>query len=342
MHTWSRAPNLLTSPSHRVGLTVVAHIDWSIRPVKRQCCIAIKTDGSWLVEMPKPVHVIGHSATIAQTISERAGRGFALLGVDAALGLPSAWGERAGITHFRRFLVETLREPMWRDFWDPAEDPTQISLYRPFYPRRPGGTNQQHLVTALGLASAEDLRRQCDRRRAGAPTPCPSFWTMGDNQVGMESLSAWREMVIPALSAPNFDVRIWPFDGGFYECTRGDVGLAEVYPGEVTQWLGLQLRGGGGKRSQRARSQQAHLLWDALAQVEARPDAELAHAIDHGFGHAAAGEDAFDAFIGVLGGLLCCGAQRTVWQPEVEPLDTLEGWVLGREPPDAVGGPTSR
>lgn len=334
MPEWSRAPNLFYTPPLGVALTLVAHVDWSIRPDKRQCCVATRTGGQWVVEMPRPVHDLVQPAALAQHLSERAASGFAFLGMDAALGLPSAWGQRAGVTHLRPFLAQTLREPQWQDFWTAAERPEQITLRRPFYPRRPGGARQHHLVTGLGLTGAHELRRQCDRRREGSPTPCPMFWTMGANQVGKATLSAWREVVVPALCDPNFDLRIWPFDGGLYECTRGDLALAEVYPGEVARWLGLQMRGSGGKRSQQARSEQAHLLWKALDQVDAHPDAALARAIDDGFGSAATGEDAFDAFTGVLGGLLCCGAHRSVWQPGHPPLTSLEGWVLGRAPPD--------
>lgn len=335
MDTWSQAPNLLDTPSHLPALRVVAHADWSIQPSKRQCCVAVRDSGQWIIDMPRPVAAISQPAALAQTISQRAGGGFALLGIDAALGLPAAWGNRAGVTHFRPFLTQTLRKPAWHAFWEPAERPEQIALQRPFYPRRPGGTKQQHLVDALGLRDAHQLRRQCDRRRDGAPTPCPIFWTMGANQVGKATLSAWREMLIPALLDPNFDLRMWPFDGGLYECTRGDLAVAEVYPGEVARWLMLPLAASGGKRRQQARAEQAPLLWAALSRVHARPDAQLAEAIDRGFGDAPTGEDAFDAFVGVLGGLLCCGAQRTVWQPSDGPVAHLEGWVLGREPPHA-------
>ena len=133
MHRWSRAPSLLAVPSHGVALTLVAHADWSIRPDKRQCCVAIRTGGGWVVERPRPVHAICHPARLAQTLSERAGPGLAFLGMDAALGLPAAWGQRAGVRHFRPFLEETLQEPPWQDFWTAAERPEQISLQRPFH-----------------------------------------------------------------------------------------------------------------------------------------------------------------------------------------------------------------
>ena len=195
---------------------------------------------------------------------------------------------------------------------------------------RPGGTSRAQLVTGLGLSSPGDLRRRCDMPRPGATTPCPIFWTLGANQVGKAAITAWRDMLQPALSDPNLDVRLFPFEGSLYEATRGDLGLAEVYPAEVYAWLGLDLSGGG-KRAQGARAANASLILDAFSSLDAdlTPDA-LAQIID-GFGDCADGEDRFDSVVGLIGTMqVALGVQPDGVPWGDHDVVAVEGWVLGR------------
>ena len=318
---------------HRSALpAVVAHADWSLRPSKRQLCVATRRGDGWWIEAPRPVASLASPAQLPARLRAQADGGSVLLGLDAVLGLPRAWGVRAGVTDFRRFLEHTLGEPGWQEFWAPAARPEEISLRRPFYPRRPGGTRQQHLVDGLGVDAFSALRRRCDQPQPGSPTPCPLFWTLGANQVGKGTLTAWRELVRPALLDPDLDLRLWPFDGPLLAGAAGAVTLAEVYPGAVAAWLDLGLAARGGKRSQAARAAQIDPIRAALDRVHATASPALRARIEDGFGPGPTGEDAFDALLGVLGMLLCVGGHRPVDLPPDLPGRDLEGWVLGRAP----------
>lgn len=330
MHA-STAPSLIDPVTTGPSLDLVAHADWSLSPKKRWICVATRDGTGWRMAAPVPAADVAPPTTLLRSLAQRvAGR--AVVGLDAVLGLPAAWGRQAGVSRFLDFLTTQVHGPAWEQFWRPAASPAEIRVTRPFYPHRPGGARQHHLVDALGLQQVGELRRRCDLPMPGRTTPCPLFWTLGANQVGKATLSAWRELVTPALRAPDLAVRIWPFDGTLDDCSRGDLGLAEVYPGDVVDWLGLELAAHGGKRSADARARQASRLREVLASLSVAPDAELTTALAEGFGEAATGEDAFDAFVGALGVLLCVSAQRTVWQPEDPVIENLEGWILGREP----------
>ena len=327
------SPGTLARP-----LGLVAHADWSLRADKRWVCVAAQGPDGWRLDAPVLVGDVAEPEHLLSALVEQAGGRTALVGLDAGLGLPAAWGQRAGVEAFLPFLQETVHEAGWERFWEPAASREEISLQRPFYPRRPGGTRQHHLVEGLGLDGPQALRRLCDQPRAGSPTPCPLFWTLGANQVGKATLAAWRTVVVPGLADPTLDLRVWPFSGELEPCLDGDVALAEVYPGEVAAWLGMQLAAHGGKRSQLGRKAQAAILRSALDRLGVAPTPRLQAALEDGFGGASTGEDAFDAAVGAVGLLQCCAGHRTVWQPRQAPVATLEGWVLGRAPANGDGG----
>ena len=241
------------TPARPLGL--VAHADWSLRADKRWVCVAAQGPDGWRLDAPVLVGDVAEPEHLLSTLVEQARGRAVLVGLDAGLGLPAAWGQRAGVEAFLPFLQQTVHEAGWERFWEPAASREEISLQRPFYPRRPGGTRQHHLVEGLGLDGPQALRRLCDQPRAGSPTPCPLFWTLGANQVGKATLAAWRTVVVPGLVDPTLDLRVWPFSGELEQCLDGDVALAEVYPGEVAAWLGMQLAAHGGKRSRGRKAQ---------------------------------------------------------------------------------------
>ena len=112
------------------------------------------------------------------------------------------------------------------------------------------------------------------------------FWTLGGNQVGKAAISGWRELLAPARRA-GMDVAIWPFDGSLAALLRTHrFVVAETYPGEVYEHLGLRpaLRSRGGKRRQAARAACAGLLlaWAERGEVTLAP--ALADDIKAGFG----------------------------------------------------------
>jgi len=92
--------------------------------------------------------------------SQSKGRG-AVLGFDFPIGLPKAYAAKASVNRFLDVLPE-LGTGRWKDFCDVAELPHQVSVARPFYPRRPGGTLQTHLVDGIGVRTIDDLLRRCD------------------------------------------------------------------------------------------------------------------------------------------------------------------------------------
>ncbi|HEU5088505.1 MAG TPA: hypothetical protein VFT99_13710, partial [Roseiflexaceae bacterium] len=149
---------------------VVAHADWGSHPRKRWLAIATRADaGSYVAQVPVPA---GQPESVLQRLLALAQGGAVVAAFDMPFGLPARYAARAGIHDYLAILPQ-LGAGLWRDFYEVAERPDEISVWRPFYPRRPGGASQRQLLDALGLDSIDDVRRRCDRahadRRAGAP-----------------------------------------------------------------------------------------------------------------------------------------------------------------------------
>ena len=177
-----------------------------MHPGKRWVVRADQQAGRWTLHAPRPWDAAEHLALIL-----RPGAAAVLAAFDLPIGVPGAWARVAGVSSFRQVL-QRMDDGSWPRFHLPAEHADQIRPERPFYPRRPGGTSRQQLVDALGLQSADQLRRACDQAIPGAiGTAAPVFWLVGAQQVGKGALSAWREVLIPALRSPH--VRLWPMDG---------------------------------------------------------------------------------------------------------------------------------
>ena len=304
---------------------LVAHADWSAHPAKRWMARAVlQPDGRYLV-LP--------SASVAALdrfwawLEVTAPTGPILVGFDFPIGLPAAYAERVGIEDFREAL-----DRFDGDFYNVARTPEEISLARPFYPDRPGGRSRRDLVDALGLEAWDHLHRRCDRATASRPAACPMFWTLGGNQVGKAAISGWRELLAPARRA-GMDVGIWPFDGSLAALlgTHRFV-VAETYPGEVYEHLGLRpaLRSRGGKRRQAARAACAGplLAWAERSQVTLAP--ALADDIEAGFGPHPGADDRFDATVGVFGMLNVLRGARPSGEPDDPVVLRIEGWILGQ------------
>jgi len=104
------------------------------------------------------------------------------------------------------------------------------------------------------------------------------------------------EPLFPGAAPP----ALWPFMGDFHALLAGhDLVMAETYPAEAMRHLGLRLP--GSKRRQADRAGLAAPLLAAMDRLGAVPEAALAATVAEGFGADAAGEDRFDATIGVLG-----------------------------------------
>lgn len=309
--------------------TLVAHADWGSAVGKRWLARArLLADGRYLAEAPQPV---GPLDRLLPQLVDDTNDGTVLLGFDFPIGLPAAYAQRAGVDNFLEALPG-LGKDSWADFYLPAGRPEEISLRRPFYPRRPGGARRQHLLDGLGLAGSDALWRQCDRLTFGRGSASPLFWTLGPNQSGKAAIVGWREVLAPALRTNSPPLALWPFSGPLERLIRpGWVVAAETYPAECYHHLGLTE---GGKRwskrrpADRAAQAPQLLAWAAAAGVEIA--SELAAAIRDGFGPQPNGDDPFDATVGLFGMLNVALGHRPSGEPNDKIVCQVEGWILGQ------------
>ena len=284
--------------------------------------VAHGATGGWRIAAPCPVGDVG---TLLDRLSV-SGEAVAL-GVDFPLGLPRAYAALHALEgDFPAFLRGLPARP---DFFEVCAGLDEIAPGRPFYPVRgvKGMTRLSHAL-ALGLADATGLSRACDRATLERPAGAPVFWTLGANQSGKAAISAWRDLLLPALASPN-PPALWPFDGPLLQLlTPSRVVVAETYPAEALRQLGLRLR--GSKRRQTDRAALAGPLRTVMAGLGAVPDAGLEVWLDTGFGADAAGEDRFDSVLGVLCVLAVLAGVRPDDAPEDPWIRQWEGWVLGQ------------
>jgi hypothetical protein len=246
-----------------------------------------------------------------------------MLGVDFPLGLPRAYAAlHATEADFPHFLRGLAARP---GFFDVCAGLDQVSAARPFYPARgaAGMTRLSH-AQALGLGDAQGLSRLCDRATAERPAGAPIFWTLGANQSGKAAISAWRDMLLPALAGPH-PPALWPFEGSLAALlTPGRVVIAETYPAEAMRQLGLRM--GGSKRRQADRVALAGGLQAAMTGLGAAGAVGIAA----GFGPDAMGEDRFDSVLGLLCVLQVLDGRRPDFVPDDPWIRRWEGWVLGQ------------
>ena len=293
------------------GPEVVFHADWSTNARKRWAARAVLRDGRYLAR--------GTEAVVDGPSLMRSLEGTrALVGFDFPIGVPRSWAQAVGIGSFRE-LLSLVGHDEWCDFFLVAESQEEISLRRPFYPARPGGRRQVHLVEALEMSAMDDLLRRCERRQADRRAACALFWTLGGNQVGKAALAGWREVLIPSLDR----LALWPFDGDLRELLPSErPTVVETYPGEVYRHLGVS----GPKSVRVARARNRVALSAAAARLGVELSPELRSEIDSGF----ARDDQFDALVGLLGMI-----DVVRGRPSGEPRDdagvvTVEGWILGQ------------
>ena len=278
------------------------------------------------------VQPVGRLDTLLARLLDLADGRAVAFGIDCPIGLPRHYAARhcAGIPHFPAFLRDLADRP---GFLDVCDSLAEVGPGRPFYPRRGtlGMTRASH-AAALGLDAASELSRACDRATVERPAGAPLFWTLGANQSGKAAISAWRDLLLPALhghvqgTAPPL---LWPFDGPLRTLLRpGQVAIAETYPAEALRHLGLRLS--GSKRRQADRMALAGPLRAAMAFLDAIPDPALHLAITDGFGPDAAGEDRLDCVLGCLCVLTVLAGHRPDGTPPDPWLTRWEGWVLGQ------------
>lgn len=316
--------------------TLVAHADWSANPGKRWIASAVLSEnGRYTAFAPE---LVSHPESLLKRLREKAGpAGCIFLGFDFPIGLPLVYARKAGITSFLEHLPR-FGQGNWRDFYQVADEPEQISLSRPFYPNRPGGRRYQDLLDGLGVGSMNELRRACELAHPGRRAASPLFWTLGGQQVGKAAIAGWQSILAPGLLDSTLNLDIWPFSGRLSDLLRpGRIVAAETYPGEIYGHLGVSFsphRPGykSGKRvhQDRAANAQTLLAWAKENRIDL--DLPLQNAIRDGFGPSQAGEDPFDATIGLFGMLNVLAGNRPAGEPADESLRKVEGWILGQSP----------
>lgn len=303
--------------------SVVAHCDWSTKGNKRWMAVAVRKGQRWEMNPPEPVAETSDLIERLQLRSREAGA--LLIGFDFPIGLPEQYGELTGFSGFEQALREFGRGD-WADWYSVAEDRSQISVRRPFYPMRPGGTQRAHLFEGLKVTDASSLLRLCERATEQRQAACMLFWTLGGNQVGKAAISGWREIIVPNLDK----VGLWPFHGALNDLlAKHDVVLSETYPGDVYGQLGIPRRLGWSKRRQAGRRSVASYLLDWMATRPEIIEKELGAVIERGFREGTEGEDMFDAVVGLMGMLDVITGRRSEGAPQVPAVEKWEGWILG-------------
>jgi hypothetical protein len=258
--------------------------------------------------------------------------GQAMIGFDFPLGLPRKYAAAAGIKAFPA-LLEALGSPPWQSFHLVAAQPDEITLYRPFYPMRPGASRRKHLQLALGL-SAGDLRRRCEGTDAEA-----LFWTLGGKQVGKGALIGWQMIAAARHAKPG--ILLWPFDGTLFDLLQGQAQpvVAETYPREYYRHLGPAAVGRWSKRRRADRLKLVPGLLTWAESLRAEWEASIRPRVETGFSDNRNGEDEFDAVIGLLAMIAVVTGAIAAGVPADDPaVPSTEGWIIGR----AADDPTRR
>ena len=262
--------------------------------------------------------------------------GSILLGFDFPIGLPYAYAQQAGIGNFLDWLPQ-LGHQKWRDFYRVAETADQISIYRPFYPYRPGGTSRQQLLEKLGFQSIDALRRECEKSPPLMRPAAPLFWTLGAQQVGKAAINGWEKIIVPGLKNPNLDIVLWPFSGSMSELIHpGKIIIAEIYPAQYLHQLCLitpKRRFSKRQQSDRVGAAKKLFQFAGLNSIEIHPVLESQMQV--GFGSGDNGDDLFDAVVGIFGMLQFFIRKVRLPEPSNTIQTQIEGWILGL-PPDQV------
>jgi len=164
-------------------------------------------------------------------------------------------------------------------------------------------------------------------------TGCRStFWFVGPNQVGRAAIAGWRHALVPAAKRLQSEVALWPFEGDLAELlTSRACVLAETYPADACVQLGLPAPGRGwSKRDQAGRREQGMKLLD-WARDKPIDLSAIQRDVENGFGADATGEDAFDAWVGLLGMLAVLIGEQAESGPRAERTRAVEGWIFGQE-----------
>jgi len=288
-------------------------------------------DCRWRVSPPYQVSDPAFFFDELKSLSRSAG--CILAGFDFPIGVPARYAQAAGIKDFLAILPH-LGHGNLHQFYQPAETPDQISLHRPFYPRRSRNAKRLHLEQGLSLRFVH-LYRLCEIAHKNRRAACPLFWTLGGQQVGKAAIHGWKELLVPSLSRPDLHLKIWPFSGHLDDiCLPGNIVAVETYPAEYYAHLDiLKPSDRTSKRSVSGRKYYASQLisWAEVLRMDL--DNTLHDSILDGFGDRLTSEDQFDALIGLYGMINVLGGNHPAGEPLTPQASTVEGWIFGQEQP---------
>ncbi|PKR58696.1 methyltransferase type 12 [Thalassospira lohafexi] len=312
-----------TSNSEKYSVTHIWHADWSMSVKARWVAKARRSDHGWLIHAIEPVGMLNQ---FRQSLSDHGSSQSIWLGLDMPIGFANRWYEAAGVDDFIT-LLGFLTTPQWQDFFDVCATKTEITHKRPFYPKSSGvkgSVTRDDLVKRLGLSEFKDLHRQCEHATGNRNAACPSFWTLGANQVGKGMLHGLKSLIIPGHQD---GFNIWPYSGDLAACTnRPGTTLIETYPAEVYAWLGI------GDVTKSNRDSRAMAVARLIATAR-DSDIEILPAviddIKDGFGPDQGKDDAFDALVGVMGLILIANGKRPQNLPIDDIIQNREGWIVG-------------
>lgn len=306
---------------------LVAHADWGKDPKKRWYAAALlETDGHYRVNAPTRVGDLNtYFGRLRSCVDANA---VVFTGFDFPIGLPARYAARVGLSDFRAALPK-LGRAEWRDFYEPAQTRSEISLTRPFYPRGTGAAGQhrkEYLVEGLGLRDVRDLKRRCEHRAESL------FWLIGPKQVGKAAISGWRDLLAPALASAA-PMSIWPFDGPLHDLLDrpGALVVAETYPAAMYGHLRLAIsQPGRSKRRQMDRAAGASTMTAWARTNGVRFTESLHNKLENGFRSRGDGDgdDPFDAVVGLLGMLDVVLGNLAAGEP-MHDSTPIEGWILG-------------
>ena len=267
------------------------------------------------------IEAVGPLSTLFARFRERAGSAPVAFGVDAPIGLPLAF--QRDHADFPSFLGSLGPDA---EFFHVNDDAATISMQRPFFPNRSGGTSPQSLLDRLGLPDQSNLLRACERPLNGQAAAGSMFWTLGAKQVGKGAIVLWRDLILPARRSAD-PPSLWPFEGTLAELLRpNSLLIAECYPANAMRQMRLCFTGGKNNRADRLKvASRFHAI---MADLAATPHPSVSASIDSGFDEKCA-DDKFDSLIGLLRMLQVIRDPTKDTRPSPE-ICRWEGWILGR------------
>jgi hypothetical protein len=303
--------------------STLIHSDWSKDPRKRWAVKATRRDGVWVVSEP---YCVGDSTQFLEDLFIHGKAGRVLAGFDFPIGVPEYFGRKTELGNFREALIQ-FGSGRWANFYDVTDQPKDIGLGRPFYPRRARrGVRREHLIQGHALHEFDQLMRACELGTSSRKPACPLFWTLGAQQVGKAAIAGWQEILVPAIHR---GAKLWPFDGTLSQCASASVVIAETYPAEAYGHLKATFASGESKRRQLDRARRAVQILSWVDECGIELADKMKAAIRDGFGSRETGEDEFDASLGLFGMIEVVEGHQPEGVTKASGVRLWEGWILG-------------